>query len=57
MPGASHPSSASSLPCWDLGPTLRHARLSAQWDAVGEDARTAIPPKTTHDGSIGMLVA
>lgn len=55
MPGASHPSSASRLPRWDLAPTSRHARLSAQRDAVGEDARTAIPPETTLDGLIGML--
>ena len=56
MPGASHPSSASRLPRWDLTPMLCHARLSAQRDAVGEDARIAIPLETTLDGFIGMLV-
>lgn len=57
MPGVSHPSSARWLPCWDSGPTLRHARLSAQGDAVGEDARTGIPPESKLDGFIGMVVA
>jgi hypothetical protein len=57
MPGACHPSSASSLPCWDSGLTLRPAHFFPQRDTVGEDAGTAIPPGTTLNGCIEMVVA
>ena len=57
MPGACHPSSASSLPCWDSGLTLRLAHLLSQRAAVGEDAGTAMPPGTTLNGCLEMVVA
>jgi hypothetical protein len=57
MTGGSYASSAIRLPSWDLGLTLRQARLLTQRDAVSEDTRTAIPPKTTLDGFIWKVVA
>ena len=56
MLGASHPSSATSLPCCDSKLTLHRARLSAQRDADGEDAHTAITPKAKLSQFIGTLM-